>query len=276
MRPLVRAWKAAAASAGVVLLAPSCPRALACTGSWWQWLDGSGHDPDWLGAQIDAVSARFAIDPRRIYATGYSGGATYLGWYVPSHGERFAAVAHVAGGAAYRPPCPACKVPVLFLLGATDPMIGPYARPLRDWYATCGDHEIVWETLPGVTHESILGVLQAGRARGILDWLLARPASCAGAPPLASFHPGGGTPGLDTPDGAAPDPGPPLANEPPSPPVEAAPRPPPLPPARSGCACRVAAPAPAPTTVLAASLVCLAASRRRRRSPASLGSRAPR
>ena len=179
VRALVRAWRAAAAAAGVVLLAPRCPRELGCTaGSWWQWYDSSGHDPAWLGAQIDAVTARFAVDPRRVFATGYSGGATYLGWYAPAHAARFAAVAHVAGGAAYRPPCPACKVPVLFVLGAADPMIGPYTRPLRDWYEACGGHEIVWETLPGVTHEGILQVLEAGRSRQILGWLLAHPAAC--------------------------------------------------------------------------------------------------
>ncbi len=181
VRPLVRAWKAAADAAGTILLAPRCPRELGCkAGSFWQWYDSSGHDPAWLGAQIDAVAARFPIDPRRVYATGYSGGATYLGWYAPTHATRFAAVAHVAGGAPYRPPCPACKVPVLFVLGALDPMIRPYARPLRDWYESCGGHEIAWETLPGVTHESILQVLEGGRARQILAWLLARPAACAG------------------------------------------------------------------------------------------------
>ncbi len=55
--------KAAAAAAGVILLAPRCPRALGCAaGSWWQWYDASGHDPAWLGAQIDAVAARFPVD----------------------------------------------------------------------------------------------------------------------------------------------------------------------------------------------------------------------
>jgi polyhydroxybutyrate depolymerase len=109
VRRVVQAFRAAAAEAGVVLLAPACPRALGCrAASFWKWLETSDHDPAWLGAQIDAVAARFPIDPRRIYAAGYSGGATYLGWYAPAHADRFAAVAYVAGGAAYRPPCPAC------------------------------------------------------------------------------------------------------------------------------------------------------------------------
>jgi predicted esterase len=244
VRRLVRSFQAAADEAGVILLAPLCPRALGCTaGSFWKWLDTSGHDPAWLGAQIDAVTVRFSIDPRRIYAAGYSGGATYLGWYAPAHADRFAAVAHVAGGAAYRPPCPACKVPVLFLLGTTDPMIGPYTRPLRDWYASCEGHEISWETLPGVTHESILDVLSAGRARQILGWLLARPLACAApdrSPPTVT------APAAGPADGSGADGGPRVA-----PPVEVAraadppaadagaPAPPRVPPAAAGCACGV-------------------------------------
>jgi predicted esterase len=235
VRSLVRAWKGAAAAAGVILLAPRCPRSLGCAaGSFWQWYETAGHDPTWLGAQIDAVAARFPVDAQRLYATGYSGGATYLGWYAPTHATRFAAVAHVAGGAPYRPPCPACKLPVLFVLGAPDPMLGPYTRPLRDWYESCGGHEISWETLPGVTHEGILQVLEAGRARQILAWLLAHPAACAAGAPVdagaaAAVGEAGPRLGEAEEDGGAP---------PARPPLEPGSAPPPrVPPAAVGCAC---------------------------------------
>jgi predicted esterase len=262
VRAVVRAWKDAAVAAGAILLAPACPRALGCpAGSFWQWLAGSDHDPGWLGAQIDATAARFAVDERHVVAAGYSGGATYLGWYAPTHPGRFAAVAHVAGGNAYRPPCPACKYPVLFVLGATDPMIDPYTRPLRDWYEACGGHEIVWETLRGVTHESILDVLQAGRARSILAWLLSHPASCGGAP-------------LDAGTGAAPDAaaasvttGAPRAEDPPpapAPPAPSASGPPPVPPAATGCTCGVAAAAASPLAAGGALAMAVAGRRRRR------------
>ncbi len=261
VRPLVRAFQAAAAEAGVVLLAPRCPVALGCNaGSFWKWLDTSGHDPGWLGAQIDAVSARFAIDARRVYAAGYSGGATYLGWYAPTHEARFAAVAHVAGGAAYRPPCPACKVPVSFLLGATDPMIGPYTRPLRDWYASCGGHEISWEILPGVTHESILDVLQAGRARQVLGWLLARPAACAA--PVAAAPPDAGSdaaPSLATSAAHVEEPAPPPAATGTGTEPRAAP--PRVPPSASGCACSTGGAASATGALAAIVLLVLGAAR---------------
>jgi MYXO-CTERM domain-containing protein len=255
VRPLVRAWKRACAEAGVILLAPRCPRALGCTaGSWWQWLDTAGHDPAWLGAQIDAVTARFPVDPRRVWATGYSGGATYLGWYVPSFPTRFAAVAHVAGGVRYGGACPACKLPVLFVLGATDPMIVPYTRPLHDWYASCGEHEIVWETLRGVTHESILTTLEAGRAQQILGWLGARPAMCMEAPPAVADA------GADAAEeaGALQETSVVAPSLPPPPP------PPRVPPATPGCACDLEGPASG--AVWPAAILLMIVARRRRQS----------
>jgi polyhydroxybutyrate depolymerase len=234
VRPLVRAWQGAAAAAGVVLLAVQCPRALGCRSqSFWQWLASSDHDPAWLGAQIDAVEARFAVDRSRVFATGYSGGATYVGWWAPAHASRIAAVAHVAGGAPYRPPCPACKTPVLFVLGASDPMIHPFTAPLRDWYQSCGGHEIEWETIPGVTHESILGVLQAGRAAQILRWLLARPLACA-VPAVQDP----GTPDASVPLGVVAPIGGDGGEQPAPPPL---PSPVPRVPPASGCACRLGA-----------------------------------
>ncbi len=245
VRPLVRAWQAAASAAGVILLAPRCPRELGCTtGSFWQWYDTQGHDPAWLGAQIDAAAARFPVDPRRVYATGYSGGATYLGWYAPRHADRFAAVAHVAGGAAYRPDCPACKVPVLFVLGASDPMIGPYTRPLRDWYEACGGHEILWETLPGVTHESILQTARAGKAREILALA---PGEAGGVPGGAGGRDGHG-PWSDagaerwrTGDAGGSRIEAPVVEEGRRPPHVARPDPPKVAPPVTGCACGVGA-----------------------------------
>ena len=119
------------------------------------------------------------VDPARVYAAGYSGGATYLGWYVPTFPERFAAVLHIAGGVPWGTPCPRCPVHVLFTLGAGDPMLVPYTRPLRDYYEGCGGNEVVWETLPGVSHEGILGLVQGGKGDGLLAWLLSHRATCA-------------------------------------------------------------------------------------------------
>jgi predicted esterase len=257
VRAVVRAWKSAAAREGVILLAPECPRDLGCTaGSYWQWKASSGHDPKWLGAQIDAVAARFPVDPKRVFATGYSGGATYLGWYAPVNADRLAAVAHIAGGMPYRPSCPACKTPVLFVLGASDPMIGPYTRPLREWYEACGGHEIVWETLPGVTHESILQVLEGGRAKQILGWLLARPLACADA--------GVAGPSLESDAGDQAEAGPVArVDASPSKPAPSTPSPPQVPPPH-GCACSLHEGRSISGLALAIAVGLVAARRRRR------------
>lgn len=236
VRPLVRAWQAACDAEGVILLAPRCPRATGCAAnSYWQWLLTAGHEDGWLGGLIDAVAARHSIDPARVYATGYSGGATYLGWYVPMHPTRFAAVAHVAGGMPYGRSCPSCKVPVLFLIGGLDPMIEPYTAPLRRYYEACGGHEVVWQQLRGVTHEGILDTLQAGRARDVLSWLLARPAACvpdAGAEDAGAEDASAAASGaVDA--GPAPPPAPPPSEQPPPARV----------PPRGSCACAPADPA---------------------------------
>jgi MYXO-CTERM domain-containing protein len=197
---------------------------------------------------------RFSVDAQRVVASGYSGGATYLGWYAPRHATRFGAVAYVAGGAAYTSSCSPCKMPVLFVLGATDPMIAPYTRPLRDWYDACGGHEIVWETLPGVTHESILQVLEAGRARRILGWLLSRPATCAdavAAVDASSLLPDAGA--------EAPPPAVPRREE------GEADLPPRVPPRATGCACNTIPSAAAPRIATLLVFVFVALRRRRRR-----------
>jgi hypothetical protein len=149
---------------------------------------------------------------------------------------------------------------VLFVLGATDPMIGPYTRPLHDWYAACGGHEIAWETIRGVTHDSILDVLQAGRARSVLGWLLSHPASCAEAP----LDAGAAAPldaGAEA-DRAKAGPDPVAASPEPAPSVA----PPPVPPAATGCTCGLVAGRASPLAAVAGVLGwCLAARRRRRR-----------
>lgn len=233
---VLRAWRRAADEAGVLLLAPRCPVALGCTtGSYWQWFESLRHDRGWLDAQIEAVTKRFPVDPARVYATGFSGGATYLGWYVPDHPRRFAAVAFVSGGAGYRGPCSDCKLPVNFVIGSVDPMIVPYTAPLRSYFETCGGHEVRWEELRGVTHEGMLPILAAGKAKEILDWLLARPASCSASSSIAAVTDAGDSDAPPSPPLPASD-SPDVASSPAPDPTWAPPRTPP----GSGCGCHSA------------------------------------
>jgi predicted esterase len=230
---LFRALRPACEQAKVVLVSLRCPTELGCRTSYWQWYGTSTHDPGWIGAQIAATRARFAVDPARVYAAGYSGGATYLGWYGPTHPGDFAAIVHIAGGMPWGTPCPDCKVPVLFTLGATDPMLVPYTRPLRDYYAACGGHEIVWETLPGVTHESVIPTVQAGKGTALVAWLLAHRAACGDAGNAVDA----GLAALDVRDAAAPIDAAAL----PDPPRREAPTALKIEPRASSCACAIGA-----------------------------------
>lgn len=167
-------WRAAAATEGAILFAPECPRAAGCEGSWWRWLQSKRHDREWLARQIDAVTAALGTGPRRVVVAGFSGGASYLGWFVPTHADGIAAAAFVAGGNAYADACARRKVPVRFDVGAEDRgMLEPFVAPLRRWFEACGRHPIAWHEVAGVGHLGMHRVLRRGRARAVLAWLLA-------------------------------------------------------------------------------------------------------
>lgn len=266
---LFRALRPACEQERVILVSLRCPTELGCRTSFWQWQSTSAHDPGWLGAQIAAAKARFSVDAARVYAAGYSGGATYLGWYGPTHPSDFAAIAHIAGGTPWGTRCPDCKVPVFFTLGAGDPMLVPYTRPLRDYYEACGGHEIVWQTLPGVTHQGIVSTVQAGKGKEILTWLLAHRAACgdaaADAGSNATPKDGGAaaldratltpTPGASAITGAT-TPDPPRRSEAKAP-LKVAP-------GASGCACDLGARGSDPAPALGLALLALLATRRSR------------
>jgi poly(3-hydroxybutyrate) depolymerase len=175
---MTRTWSKAAEQAQVVLASLACPKDRGCNASWWRWYLGARHDDAWLGAQIDAIAGGVPVDRRRIYAAGYSGGASYLGYYVPTHPERFAAVCYAAGGVRFVSECSACKTPVEFLIGSSDPMLKLYVETLHRWYEGCGGHAIEWQVLPGVSHEGLVDVLAAGKAAQVVSWMLAQQPSC--------------------------------------------------------------------------------------------------
>ena len=254
---LFRALRPACEQERVILISLRCPIELGCRSSWWQWRGTTTHDPAWIGAQIAAAKARFSVDAPRTYAAGYSGGATYLGWYGPTYPRDFAAIAHIAGGMPWGTPCPTCKVPVLFTLGAADPMIVPYTRPLREYYAACGGHEIVWQTLPGVSHEGIIATVQAGKGKEILAWLLTHRAACEDAPVDA----GSDAPPPEDRDASAIVDAPALP-DPPS--HETTDAPPPIAPRPSSCACDLGPHGTEAAPAVGLALLALLATRRSR------------
>lgn len=176
---MLTAWQAVANAHGAVLFAPTCPKELKCPGgSWWRWYQSSAHDPGWLSRQLDAVRASVNVDPARIYATGYSGGSSYLGFWAPAHSAELAAVGYVSGGYPYAESCGSCKIPVRAVIGAADGMRGPYVEPLLRYFESCGGHDVSTRIVPALGHKGMLAALPAGEAESLWTWFSSHSAQC--------------------------------------------------------------------------------------------------
>ncbi|MBA3457652.1 MAG: dienelactone hydrolase family protein [Deltaproteobacteria bacterium] len=163
-----RRWKDVAVERGYVVLGLHCPRGAGCNdGKWYRW----AKTPTWIREQVREVVGAMPIDQTRIYAAGWSGGATALGMHAPELDRTFAAVVFHGGG---QPPlatdaCPTQEMPAYFLVGDANPA-HPAAKRLRSYYERC-DHELTWDLLPGANHAREDEALNPSKAAKILDWL---------------------------------------------------------------------------------------------------------
>lgn len=166
---LANKWDRFAAPRDVAVLSLQCPKDKGCSkGSWWQW-DG---DPSWVTEQVEAVTAKHAIDRSRMYLAGWSGGATYIGMRTQAFEKTFAGLVIHGGG--HRPSSDACggaKTAVAFLYGTANPLHDLSVR-LHDHYETCGA-DLRTTLLPKADHEAELRALDTN-GEAITDWLLAR------------------------------------------------------------------------------------------------------
>jgi polyhydroxybutyrate depolymerase len=119
----------AAEDAGFLVALPLAIRPFERGGTTWN----VPHDPAWpddvdfVATVIDALEATLCVDPDRIYATGFSGGARLASELACRLPERIAAISAVAGLRGPEPDCPlnAEPVPVLAFHGRADP-VNPY------------------------------------------------------------------------------------------------------------------------------------------------------
>lgn len=165
-------WRTAALARGWAVLSLQCPREQGCReDSWYKW-NGA---PSWVHAQVKVVAREMpqgmAIDERRIYLIGWSGGATYIGKNATSWTQRFAAVVIHGGG---QPPndntsCPNAELPAYFLVGDKNPAHSAAVR-LRGYLEGCRE-ELVWSLVPGADHAAEDAALDRRKADEILDWL---------------------------------------------------------------------------------------------------------
>jgi len=94
---------------------------------------GSADDVSFLTTLVSTMEAHYCVDPSRVYATGFSGGARMTSQLACDASSTFAAVAPVSG-LRHPTPCPASRaVPVISFHGTADP-VDPYA----------GDGEAYW------------------------------------------------------------------------------------------------------------------------------------
>ena len=108
------------------------------------WNDGSQRaivaaslknidDVGFVNTMLDDVSVKFRIDPHRLYATGFSNGASMTFRAGRELSARLAAIAPVAGSDWLEQPAPAQSLSLLYLTGTADPL-----NPLEGGEITLG------------------------------------------------------------------------------------------------------------------------------------------
>jgi poly(3-hydroxybutyrate) depolymerase len=95
------------------------------------WNDGSNRfypgqkapdDVAFLNAMLDDLCAKFAVDARRIYVTGFSNGASMTFRFGAAAAQRLAAIAPAAGACWLEPLAVGRPVSMCFLTGTADPL----------------------------------------------------------------------------------------------------------------------------------------------------------
>ena len=148
-KSLVSKWDGFAKKEGFIVVGPE-----AIDPEQWQPPEDG---PDMLRELVDALSARFPVDPRRVYLFGHSGGALFALVLSMLESEYFAATAIHAG--AWRPEHFAVtrharrKIPIFIVSGTKDAFF-PIAkvRETRDRLAAKG-FPIELKEMPGHDHE---------------------------------------------------------------------------------------------------------------------------
>ncbi len=111
----------------------------------WQF-SGSGTDATFVNALVHQIKASYCVDPRRVFATGFSAGAAFTIFYGCSHQGQIRAIATVA---------------VEFQLGCTRPM------PILAFHGT-DDPAVRYQN--GAVGVSLPGVKVRGTMRNMGDW----------------------------------------------------------------------------------------------------------
>jgi poly(3-hydroxybutyrate) depolymerase len=126
---LVDKWKDLAAKEGIILVGPDSLD----TSVWNSPVDG----PDFLRDLVENIKSKYAINPRRVYLFGHSGGAVFALYMSLLESQYFAAAAIHAGALAKNDPKIAFakrKTPIAIFIGTRD-----RSFPLEDVRGTRDD-----------------------------------------------------------------------------------------------------------------------------------------
>ena len=97
--------------------------------NYWNSFGAGADDVKFLGELIDTISARYHINPKRVYSCGMSNGGYMSYTLACTLADRLAAIASVSGTMStntYSTCHPARKIPIMHVHGTTDPIV-PYA-----------------------------------------------------------------------------------------------------------------------------------------------------
>jgi len=92
------------------------------------WNDGSGrfrkdvNDVEYIRLVIDDLIAKYPVDPKRIYVTGFSNGASMTFRLGVELSDKIAAIAPVSGALWFDKPQSARPISMLYLTGLQDPL----------------------------------------------------------------------------------------------------------------------------------------------------------
>ncbi|MGE3818765.1 MAG: prolyl oligopeptidase family serine peptidase [Isosphaeraceae bacterium] len=116
---------------------------------------GRGWNPDTLNALLDDLSARYRVDPDRVYLTGLSMGGFGTWALAASRPDRFAAIAPICGGGNPRDAEKLKGLPIWVFHGAKDPVVPLGAsESMVNALKAAGAAEVKFTVYPDASHDS--------------------------------------------------------------------------------------------------------------------------
>jgi phospholipase/carboxylesterase len=151
--------------AGLILLAPQSQR-----GTWDVARGGYGPDVRVIDELLEDVFARYAVDPRRVFVSGFSDGASYALSLGLTNGDLFEAI--VAFSPGFAAPARARGKPRVFVSHGTHDRTLPIDRTSRRLVRVLRDHGY------RVTFREFAGphTVPPATARAAVAWLTTKPA----------------------------------------------------------------------------------------------------